>query len=92
MPAPPHPAPDRASISSASARRTSCRRESAWPGQTVGEAGAGVIGDIGALGGIGGLISVDGQGRGGWCFNSQGMYRGLARADQPHIVAMYGED
>lgn len=61
-------------------------------GQSVGEAGAGVIGDIGALGGIGGLISVDGQGRGGWCFNSQGMYRGLARADQPHIVALYGED
>jgi beta-aspartyl-peptidase (threonine type) len=61
-------------------------------GQSIGEAGAGVIGEIGALGGIGGLISVDAQGRGGWCFNSQGMYRGLARADQPHIVAMYGDD
>jgi len=61
-------------------------------GQTIGEAGAGVIGEIDALGGTGGLISVDAQGRGGWCFNSQGMYRGLARADQPHIVAMYGDD
>ncbi|MES2498700.1 MAG: isoaspartyl peptidase/L-asparaginase [Pseudomonadota bacterium] len=60
-------------------------------GLTIGEAGSGVIGDIGALGGIGGLISVDAQGRGGWCFNSQGMYRALARADQPHIVAMYEE-
>ena len=40
----------------------------------------------------GALGADDGQGRGGWCFNSQGMYRGLARADQPHIVAMYGEE
>ena len=59
-------------------------------GEAVGEAGATVIGAIGALGGIGGLISVDAQGRGGWCFNSQGMYRALARADQPAIVELYG--
>ena len=60
--------------------------------QPLGQAGEGVIGEIGALGGTGGLISVDGEGRGGWCFNSQGMYRGLARADQPRIVALYGDE
>jgi len=60
--------------------------------QPLEQAGEGVIGEIGEMGGIGGLISVDGEGRGGWCFNSQGMYRGLARADQPHIVALYGDE
>lgn len=59
-------------------------------GESIGDASQAVIGEIGTLGGIGGLISVDGQGRGGWCFNSQGMYRGLARADQPVIVELYG--
>ena len=60
--------------------------------QALGEAGEGVIAEIGALGGIGGLISVDGEGRGGWCFNSTGMYRGIARADQPQLVALYGDE
>lgn len=61
-------------------------------GQTIGQAGEGVIGEIGAMGGTGGLISVDAQGAGGWCFNSQGMYRGLARAGEPAIVALYGDE
>ena len=61
-------------------------------GQPVGAAGEGVIGEIGALGGTGGVISVDGDGRGGWCFNSAGMYRGLARANQPRIVALFGDE
>lgn len=61
-------------------------------GQALGEAGESVIAAIGAMGGVGGLISVDGAGRGGWCFNSQGMYRGLARAEQPHIVALYEDE
>jgi len=60
--------------------------------QSLGEAGEGVIGEIGALGGKGGLISVDGQGRGGWCFNSEGMYRAIARADEPQIVALYADE
>ena len=60
--------------------------------QALDQAGEGVIGEIGILGGRGGLISVDGQGRGGWCFNSQGMYRGIARADLPQIVALYGDE
>ena len=60
--------------------------------QQLGEAGEGVIGEIGALGGVGGLISVDTAGRGGWCFNSSGMYRGIARADHPRIVALYGDE
>lgn len=61
-------------------------------GHTLGEAGDGVIAEIGALGGVGGLISVDHQGRGGWSFNSGGMYRGIARAGQPQVVAIYGDE
>ena len=61
-------------------------------GESLGQAGMDVIAEIGALGGVGGLISVDGQGRGGWCFNSDGMYRGIARADLPHSVALYGDE
>ena len=61
-------------------------------GESLGQAGTNVIAEIGALGGVGGLISVDGQGRGGWCFNSDGMYRGIARADLPHSVALYGDE
>ena len=60
--------------------------------QALGEAGEGVVGEIGALGGVGGVISVDYDGRGGWCFNSSGMYRGLARADHPQVVALYGDE
>jgi L-asparaginase / beta-aspartyl-peptidase len=61
-------------------------------GDPVGDAAGAVIEAIGALGGTGGLISVDGQGRGGWCFNSQGMYRGLARADRPQLIELYGRE
>ncbi|KKC26248.1 isoaspartyl peptidase/L-asparaginase family protein [Sphingomonas sp. SRS2] len=61
-------------------------------GAALGEAGDGVIGEIGAIGGVGGLISVDHEGRGGWSFNSGGMYRGMARADQPQVVAIYGDE
>lgn len=61
-------------------------------GQALGEAGDGVIAEIGALGGVGGLISVDHEGRGGWSFNSSGMYRGIARADQPRVAAIYGDE
>ena len=60
-------------------------------GEPIGTAGAGVIGAIGDLGGIGGLISVDRAGRGGWCFNSEGMYRGMARADRQHRIELYGD-
>ena len=59
-------------------------------GASLGEAGEAVIGAIDNMGGTGGLISVDATGSGGWCFNSQGMYRGLARADQPHMIELYG--
>lgn len=61
-------------------------------GQPLGTAGEGVIGEIGAMGGVGGVISVDGEGRGGWCFNSSGMYRGIARTEQPPIVALFGDE
>jgi beta-aspartyl-peptidase (threonine type) len=61
-------------------------------GQSLGEAGEGVIAEIGSLGGVGGVISVDHQGRGGWALNASGMYRGLARADHPHLVALYGDE
>ncbi len=59
-------------------------------GAGLDEAAGAVIGEIGAFGGVGGLISVDAQGRGGWCFNSQGMYRGMARGGEPHRVELYG--
>ena len=61
-------------------------------GQSLGEAGEGVIAEIGALGGVGGVISVGLDGRSGWAFNSSDMYRGIARADHPRIVALYGDE
>lgn len=61
-------------------------------GDTVGDAAVATIGEIGALGGTGGIISVDRQGAGGWCFNSAGMYRGMAQADTAPRVALYGDE
>ena len=61
-------------------------------GESVDEAADGVIADIGGLGGIGGIISIDRSGAGGWCFNSPGMYRGLATASGDRRVALYGDE
>jgi len=58
----------------------------------LGDAAEAVIADIGELGGTGGIISVDRQGAGGWCFNSIGMYRGIAIADAAPRVALYGDE
>ncbi|TXB65577.1 isoaspartyl peptidase/L-asparaginase family protein [Phaeodactylibacter luteus] len=42
-----------------------------------------------ALGGDGGLIAVDAQGQVALPFNSEGMYRGWARAGAPPVTAIY---
>ena len=51
-----------------------------------------VIKDVGALGGTGGVIVVDGEGNGGWAFNSAGMYRGRIGSGQDPVVALYGDE
>lgn len=42
-----------------------------------------------AIGGLGGLIAVDAQGNTCLTFNSEGMYRGEARANGPRSTAIY---
>ena len=56
------------------------------PLQTAADA---VMDDVKALGGSGGVIVTGPGGEAVWSFNTAGMYRALARADQPHVVAMY---
>jgi beta-aspartyl-peptidase (threonine type) len=60
--------------------------------EPLGLAADAVMDDIGALGGTGGVISIDGSGAGGWCFNTPGMYRGLATASGVRCVALYGDE
>jgi beta-aspartyl-peptidase (threonine type) len=43
-----------------------------------------------AIGGRGGLIAVDRAGNVTLPFNTEGMYRGLARVGEPVMVAIYG--
>jgi beta-aspartyl-peptidase (threonine type) len=43
------------------------------------------------IGGLGGLIAVDAQGNTCLPFNSEGMYRGEARAGGPRSTAIYRE-
>lgn len=61
-------------------------------GSPLGRAAQDVLAEIGGLGGTGGIISVDTHGVGGWCFNSAGMYRGIAMADAAPRVALYGDE
>ena len=61
-------------------------------GLELGQAAEATIAEIGDLGGTGGIISVDHHGAGGWCFNSAGMYRGMAQADAAPRVALYGDE
>jgi beta-aspartyl-peptidase (threonine type) len=60
--------------------------------EPLGLAADAVMDNIGALGGTGGVISIDGSGAGGWCFNTPGMYRGLATASGVRCVALYGDE
>ncbi|SDC28371.1 beta-aspartyl-peptidase (threonine type) [Sphingomonas sp. YR710] len=60
--------------------------------EPLGLAADAVMDDIGSLGGTGGVISIDGSGAGGWCFNTPGMYRGLATASGVLCVALYGDE
>lgn len=60
--------------------------------EPLGLAADAVMDDIGTLGGTGGVISIDGSGAGGWCFNTPGMYRGLATASGVRCVALYGDE
>ncbi len=60
--------------------------------QSVGEAAEATLADIGMMGGTGGLISIGSDGAAGWCFNSPGMYRGMARAGAALHVALYGDE
>jgi beta-aspartyl-peptidase (threonine type) len=61
-------------------------------GQDVLSAARATIADMGALGGTGGVIVVGPDGRGGWAFNSKGMYRGKVSSDHEPVVALYGEE
>jgi L-asparaginase / beta-aspartyl-peptidase len=50
-----------------------------------------VIADVGSLGGSGGVILVTPGGDAGWAFNTPGMYRGLASAEERR-VAIYADE
>ncbi|MCD6011961.1 MAG: isoaspartyl peptidase [Flavipsychrobacter sp.] len=43
------------------------------------------------IGGEGGLIAVDAKGNYEFCFNSNGMYRGMKNSEGKEVVAYYGE-
>jgi beta-aspartyl-peptidase (threonine type) len=59
-------------------------------GQTLGEAGQAVIGEIGGLGGDGGLIALDRDGNIAAPFNSQGMKRAWLTPDGEIGVEVFG--
>lgn len=63
-----------------------------FAGESIGDAAGETIGEIDMLGGVGGIISIDGTGIGGWCFNTPGMYRALASGLGDRIVALYGDE
>ncbi len=60
-------------------------------GESAAIAADKVIADVGSLGGSGGVILVTPQGDAGWAFNTPGMYRGLASAEERR-VAIYADE
>jgi beta-aspartyl-peptidase (threonine type) len=60
-------------------------------GESAAEAADKVIAEVGSLGGSGGVILVTPQGDGAWAFNTPGMYRGMASAEERR-VAIYGDE
>jgi beta-aspartyl-peptidase (threonine type) len=62
-----------------------------YAGVTLEEAARRVVMEkLPAIGGRGGLIAVDRAGNVTLPFNTEGMYRGLARVGEPVMVAIYG--
>ena len=62
-------------------------------GDTLQAAADAVVRDeLRALGGAGGDILVGADGTSGWSFNTPGMYRGRISADEPALVAIYGDE
>jgi beta-aspartyl-peptidase (threonine type) len=62
-------------------------------GDTLQAAADAVVRDeLRALGGAGGVILVGADGTSGWSFNTPGMYRGRISADEPALVAIYGDE
>jgi len=64
----------------------------AYRGESLAQAGNAMLAKIGAIGGSGGLIAVDAAGNVVLPFNTDGMYRGCARADGSSTVAIYGDE
>lgn len=60
-------------------------------GQDLQTASAAVLAAVASIGGDGGLIALDRGGNAVLAFNTRGMYRGEARADQPAQAAIYDE-
>jgi len=60
-------------------------------GESAAIAADKVIADVGTLGGSGGVILVTPQGDAAWAFNTPGMYRGIASAEERR-VAIYADE
>ena len=61
-----------------------------FKGASLEAAAFGVLESIRKLGGKGGVIAVDRTGQVSAAFSTQGMFRGMARENQPSRVAMFG--
>ena len=61
-------------------------------GQTLDRAAAAVVQELMAIEGSGGVIAVDAAGNVALPFNSEGMHRGVARADGALLTAIYREE
>ena len=65
----------------------------AYAGQSLAEAAEAVVMQtLPAIAGRGGLIAVDARGNLTLPFNTEGMYRGWARAGEPPVSAIYASD
>lgn len=60
-------------------------------GESAAVAADAVMAEVGSLGGSGGVILVTPRGDAAWAFNTPGMYRGLASADERR-VAIYADE
>jgi len=66
----------------------------AYGGAALADAARAAVAELPAAGGDGGVIAVDADGAACWAFNTEGMYRGMARAREGAeiVVAIYGDD
>lgn len=75
----------------ASVARTICARMELLQ-ESAEQASRAVIAELDTMGGAGGVIVMDGQGRGMWRFNTQGMYRARLEQGGVPVISMFGDE